>query len=322
MTTRALSRIFVTRVAVKPGYSVAYPYELTPRVVNAKRPEKNTANGMLSDKAQKRIKNAASWLQFLSRGMLVYSKQRKRHTKCKLVFITLTVPRYTNHPDVFFVGKCLSSMLKYLQRQHGCHLYIWKAEIQPKRYYSRGERCIHFHITTNRFVHHRQLRNKWNDILRKNGVIDVKQNPPSTEIRAVRNEKGFALYLAKYISKKETDPALKVNCKVWGCSHSLSRINVTLGEDLNDDFHSTMYKFTSGDTVEKKKTKHCVIYFTSLSDRRNLSPELQETVARVRDEISMRKPASTRPGKTDDGARSGMPAKPLVRWIQSDLFPS
>lgn len=285
MTRGQLSRIFVTRVAIKPNYSVSYTHELTPRLVNAKPPDVNTAKGMLSDKSVKRIKDAANWLKYLSDGMSIYSRQKRKFTACKLVFITLTVPKFTNHPDVFFVVHMLQPMLKWMQRQYGCHLYIWKAEIQPERYYSRNERCIHFHITTNRFIHHTRLRNKWNELLRKNGVIDVKQNPPSTEIRAVKNDKGFGIYMAKYISKKETDKALNVNCKVWGCSHALSSINITLGEDLTDNFNEAMTEFTANTSKGYKKLKHATIQFTSLKDKKKLPPEILSAVAEMRDKI-------------------------------------
>jgi hypothetical protein len=164
-------------------------------------------------------------------------------------------------------------------------LYIWKAEIQPDRYYNRHERCIHFHVTTNRFIHHSRLRNKWNDILRKNGIIEAKQYPPSTEIRAVKNDKGFGIYMAKYISKKETDEALKVTCKVWGCSHALSSIDLTVGEDLTDNFNDAMWTFTNNTSKGFKQLKHATIHFTSLKDSKKLPVEILSAIGEIKDKI-------------------------------------
>lgn len=285
MTALGQLRVFAERVAVKPNYSVTYIREVTPRLSACNRPSSNTANGILSDKAVKRIKVAASWLQFLSRGMLVYSRQLRRHTKCKLVFITLTLPSSGNKSDKFIVAHCLQPMLKWLQRSHGCYLYIYKVEVQEERYYRTGERVIHFHITTNRFVHHSKVRNKWNAILRNNNLLNLHESPPSTEIRGVYNEKGFASYLAKYISKKVTDPALVVNCKVWGCSHALSNINVTLGQDTHNDYYNTRDEFISTTSKGSKQLKHCTVHYTSLNNKKKIPLELKNEINNVTDTI-------------------------------------
>lgn len=238
---------------------------------------------MLSDKAQQRIRTCASWLQYFSQGLQVYSKQKRKFTSCKLVFITLTLSSKQNHPDVYIVEHMLQPMLKYLQRVHGCYLYIWKAEVQPERYYKRGERCIHFHITTNRFVHYRQLQNKWNALQKAHGYIKPNTDPHSSEVRAVKNEKGFASYMAKYISKKETDKALLVNCKVWGCSRALSQVRITLGEDTTADFNDTMTEFVQKTSKGEKKLRHATIHFTSLADAKKLPVQVKEAVAVQRD---------------------------------------
>lgn len=133
-----------------------------------------------------------------------------------------------------------------------------------------------------------KVRNKWNDILRKNGVIGSHKSPPSTEIRGVYSEKGFAIYLAKYISKEVTDTALRVNCKVWGCSHALSNINVTLGEDTHNDFNEAMTEFTEKTSKGSKEMKHCTVYYTSLHNTKKLPTILREEIAKVRDDISTR----------------------------------
>jgi hypothetical protein len=255
-----------------PHYSVSYTRELTRMFISNQKPASNTANGTLSDKAQSRIKSAANWLQYLS-----------QMEKKKLVFITLTLSQKQHHPDNFIVVHMLQPMLKWLQRQYGCELYIWKAEVQPDRYYKRNERCIHFHITTNRYVPYNRLRNKWNQLQRAHGYYNDANTNPSTEIRAVKNQKGFALYMAKYLSKKEEDDALKLNCKVWGCSRTLSRMNVTLGEDITTDFHEVMNQFTLQTSKGFKKMKYATVDYTSLSNKKKVPSEILSAVADARD---------------------------------------
>ena len=143
-----------------------------------------------------------------------------------------------------------------------------------------------------------------------------------TEVRGVYDETGFAVYLAKYISKKETDPSLKVNCKIWGCSHALSNINVTLGEDLTPDFNGVMFKFTSEDTVVRKEMEHCTVYHTSLTNKKKVPQEILNTIAEIRDNIGKKK-EKVQAVPASGVVESPQPApKPLIRWTQSTLFPS
>ena len=273
MTPGQLSRIFATRVKIMPHYSVAYTYELTPRLSACNRPEQNTANGLLSQKARQRIQHACHWLKYLS-------NMEKR----KLVFITLTLSQEQRHPDNFIRKHMLEPMLKWIQRQYGANLYVWKAEVQPQRYYKRNERCIHFHITTNRYIPYARLRHKWNSLQQAHGYIDGNIDTPSTEIRAVKNEKDFVNYMAKYLSKKEENPALTVNCKVWGCSRQLSRMNVTIGDDVTPDFHNIMDDFIKLTSEGEKQLKHAKLWFTSLRNKKKIPPALMEIIAKARDD--------------------------------------
>lgn len=144
-------------------------------------------------------------------------------------------------------------MLDWLKYNAKVKSYIWKAEVQ-----SNGN--IHFHITTNQFVHYLKIRNAWNSILSRHGYLHRYVNDhgsndaPSTEIRSVKNSKSVVQYLAAYVSKKDLyknhctlsnaypqAPAYsglvdwitdnnglvwelkrKLSCRVWGCSYNLT----------------------------------------------------------------------------------------------------
>lgn len=56
------------------------------------------------------------------------------------------------------------------------------------------------------------------------GVNTGWKNPNSTDVKAVRNVKDLAAYLATYMSKKEKNKR-KITGRLWSCSHSLSASN-------------------------------------------------------------------------------------------------
>lgn len=128
--------------------------------------------------------------------------------------------------------------------------------------------------------------------------------------------------MAKYISKKETDKALMVNCKVWGCSRALSNVNVTLGEDTTVDFNDAMTEFTTNTSKGMKTLPHSTIHFTSLKNWKKLPIQLQEALATERDKIEKKITASA-PAKSPipEGGSAGA-VQPLIRWKQCLLFPS
>jgi len=138
----------------------------------------------------------------------------------------------------------------------------------------------------------------------------------------VYSTKGFGSYMAKYFSKKETDDALKVTCKVWGCSRALSNMNVTVGEDLTDNFHDAMIRFTRDTSHGEKKLKHATIHFTSLMSEKKVPLEILEAVAVQRDAVIQKINASAAGRRSVPEGGAPAAVKPLVRWMQSELFPS
>lgn len=207
----------------------------------------NKAHG-LSGKAQKRIRHYVQLLTETAKTQHIYSKDLGRHFRFKLNFITLTLSSKQTHTDSEIYKGIFKPFLRILREKLPGLLYIWKAEVQDN-----GN--LHFHLTGNKFIHHRRLRNIWNYCQDKFGYINRSRNadPNSTDVHAIKNIKDLPAYLSKYLTKGDsyskilfryhrrfakrlkanTDPVFhlpknyfkrlkrKVTIKLWDCSKAL-----------------------------------------------------------------------------------------------------
>ena len=223
-------------------------------------PKLNKSTGKLSRKAKARMNNAINWMIYLSQGQTYYSKRTKQKHKLHINFITLTLSAAQFTDDKTVVNKMLKPFLRWM-KQKGNNLYVWRAETQHN-----GN--IHFHITSNKFLHYESIRNKWNDIQRKTGYMKKyiesggNENPNSTDVEGVKDKDLLAGYMVKYMGKAAKEnycvrycsldqrPAMKfvigipeiakdgtycsvrrdVECKVWNCSTDLMKIKITMTE--------------------------------------------------------------------------------------------
>lgn len=146
-----------------------------------------------------KLRNAIYFLMITSPFNKVYCKIQKRHFTFKLNFITLTLSSKQKHDDYFIKNKMLDIFLKWLKRK-GVINYVWRAE-------SQANGNIHFHITTNTYIHWRSIRDKWNSIQQIHGYLDsyfdsfYSLDPNSTDVKAVKNEGKAIRYIAKYMGK-------------------------------------------------------------------------------------------------------------------------
>jgi hypothetical protein len=203
---------FTHFIKVNPSYSVSYfrSNDWTPpnRAGFSKQLRKN--NATLSDKAKTNLRNCFNWLRIISNQKEVYSKQENKTFKFKLNFITLTLPSVQVHSDEYIKSRLLEPFLKWMGRSWNANSYIWKAEVQ-----NCGN--IHFHITTNKFIHWKSVRTKWNRLLAAHGYCKVYQDgtndkgDSATKIHAVKNEKEITSYIVGYVSKKDTFKSIKKN---------------------------------------------------------------------------------------------------------------
>jgi hypothetical protein len=296
-----------------PHYCVQYAvvYDPLGREPNAM-PVSNKANGRVSEKSAKRIKDAMNWLMFFSKRKYVFSKEKGKGFYFKLNFITLTLSSAQMHSDSYIVNHMLQPFLRWLQRSHGVVNYIWKAEAQEN-----GN--IHFHITTNKFIHYKSIAGKWDELQLSHNYITVdehaqfKSQSPSTQIKSVVQDKAIVGYMTKYISKGIEErkscsskkalefvacgveaelayasicsvgmPFVKrsVTCKVWGCNYSLSRINCTLTE-TNCDFWREKQIFTDNFCDHVRSEKYYTMWFTRIKSSLWLSDAVTDQLKKA-----------------------------------------
>lgn len=181
----------------------------------------NRQQGNISQKAQSKIKNAVNWLIQSAKYKRVYDKKTNKNFYFKVNFVTLTIPLQENCPPDNFIKKhVFHAFIIYSRKYFGLRNYIWRAETQANG-------MLHFHLTTDTFMHWEKLRNAWNRILDKNGLLENHKaqhgnaDPNSTDIHAVKSVRDLAAYLAKYFCKEDKDRR-KVQGRLWGCNYELS----------------------------------------------------------------------------------------------------
>lgn len=198
--------------------------------------KKSAYSGELSSGAIKRMSKAINLLVASAEKRNIYNQSLKKNVDFKLSFITLTIPTNRKIEAKEAHKLLLEPMIKHLRQVHGLKNYVWKLELQK-----RGQ--IHYHITSDCFVNHSELRNKWNQLLAKNNMMSEyieknnHTNANSTDIHSVRKVKDLAAYLVKYFTKKSQNP-VSVNGKIWDCSLGLKKAKyytTELTEDLEFD---------------------------------------------------------------------------------------
>lgn len=188
----------------------------------------------------RRMKRAINNLILISPRKYIYNPVTNKEQPFRLNFITLTLSAPQEHSDKIITSKILSPFLKEMQRKNLIGSYVWKAEKQEN--YN-----IHYHITSNKFIHYSELRDIWNRHQNNLGYIDKfknkhgHNNPNSTDIHSTKNIKDLEAYLIKYITKEVDKKELIVKSKKWDCSTNLKRkeqpvieIDFEIGEVINE----------------------------------------------------------------------------------------
>jgi hypothetical protein len=201
--------------------------------------KKKAYSGELSVGAIKRMSKAINLLVASSVNREVYSKVLDKTIKHKLSFVTLTIPTNEKVTAKKAHKELLEPFIKWLRQNHNMKSYVWKLELQK-----RGQ--IHYHITSDVYVHHSDLRNKWNQLLFRSKMMNEyvaakgDSNANSTDIHSVRKVKDLSAYLIKYFTKKEQNP-VAIEGKLWDCSLNLKKANYYTTE-LTQDLEYDIYK--------------------------------------------------------------------------------
>lgn len=178
--------------------------------------------GQITNGSRKRLTKAVSLLVQSSQPRWIKNPITGKRHYFQLSFITLTIPKQQKAADSKFTHKhLLEPMLRVLRRRHQLRSYVWKAELQANG-------SVHYHITSDIFINHTDLRNEWNAILTRNGMLDDyysehgHYNANSTDIHSVKKVRNMEAYLVKYVTK-EYQNSQALSGKVWDCSLSLKR---------------------------------------------------------------------------------------------------
>lgn len=201
-------------------------------LVNLKR---NIHRNRLSTSSEKKIKRTISYIDYISREQSQQSNIGNKSITFRLTFVTLTLSSAQVHSDNHIKSTMLNQFLIEARKRWRVDTYIWRQEKQIN-----GN--IHFHLLTNRFIPHAELRNVWNRIQEKEKYItrytqsmqefhskgfnirrdlvcgwDIKRqrkayeygcrtnwaNPNSTDVHSLKHIRNAASYICKYMTKDE-----------------------------------------------------------------------------------------------------------------------
>lgn len=135
--------------------------------------------------------------------MRIFNNVTNKYVYHQLSFITLTVSSNENQTLDYCYTNLLKPFLRIMRNKHNLTTYIWKAEVQQ-----RGQ--IHYHITTPLFIHYQIIKDVWNNIQRKLGLLDEFEkinghsNPNSTDIHEVKHIKDLASIPCKRILQEHS----------------------------------------------------------------------------------------------------------------------
>jgi hypothetical protein len=296
------------------GFATFEQYEEWKRNLLEKRKQQK-ALGELSNKSTSRLTRSLNWLAYFSPWQPVYAKKENKQFWFKMNFITLTLPTLQQHSDDYIKIHCLQPFLKWIKRSHGADHYVWKAETQDN-----GN--IHFHITTNTFIHWKSIRRKWNEIMAAHGYCKVFQDgsndkgDAATQVKAVKNHNQIIMYLRKYFTKNDTmkksirisdnmtavppenyylcmasiaaagitEMKRIVDGRVWSVSNSLAGLKVDYSIKAHVD--DEVMKHHNRHVIERVDTKqYCQIGYHFARDRLNFHPVIREKFLEIKKQI-------------------------------------
>jgi hypothetical protein len=180
---------------------------------------KATYSGTVTTHTAKRIRSALDILLQRSPNRRILNPVSNTEHDFRISFATLTVSDPKNLTAREAYDRLLARYLRYLKEKAGMVDYLWKAELQQ-----RGQ--IHYHLITNIFVDYRTCRWKWNQLQKREGLLqDYARrhgnfNPNSTDIHSVQSVRNIEAYISKYICKN-TQNQTATKGKVWDCSTAL-----------------------------------------------------------------------------------------------------
>lgn len=160
-----------------------------------------TYSGIITCHTKKRISRAINIMLQSLEKQKIFNPITKKREVFKLNFITLTISgkeRRVTPKEGYAI--LLKPFMQWLTKTKNVHTYIWKAELQKN-----GQ--LHYHISTSTWIHHSEIRNKWNYLLAKAGLLDQyaathnHTNANSTDVHKVYKIRNICAYLHKELCK-------------------------------------------------------------------------------------------------------------------------
>ena len=215
-------RYYQEFASVTPTYTSFYRIPLE-KYEKYSHPSNLPKQKRVDNRSIRRLQKALNYLLITSPIQTTYCKEMKKHVRFKLNFITLTLSDKQIHDDEYFRVNLLDRFLKWLVYK-GATGYVWKAETQKN-----GN--IHFHITSNKYIHWKDIRSYWNALQFKHGYLANYLNTNghtdanSTDIHAIKNEEKAMKYMSKYMLKEQKDRR-EIDGRNFGYSRNLANIKL------------------------------------------------------------------------------------------------
>lgn len=215
-----MSRARNSKVLKRIGVALMESEAFRQNVEELKKTEKYSGN--MTAGAKKRLVKAISLMVTSTPRRYQLNRVTNKVMSFQLSFTTLTIPNCEMAKDAKLCHKVLlEPMLRILRRKYKMKSYVWKCELQKNG-------SVHYHLTSDVFVIHTELRDNWNALLRKEGFLVEFQkeyghdNPNSTDIHSTRDIRNMEAYIIKYVSKSVSEGRI-LNAKVWDASLNLKK---------------------------------------------------------------------------------------------------
>lgn len=166
-------------------------------------------------RVRKRLQRCLTLLYDTATEKKVFSRKLQSSFSFRVNFVTLTLFGSQKHTDKEITNTALKQFIRKWKSKEPNLLYVWRAEKQKN-----GN--IHYHLITNSFIHHRELRDMWNICLYRMGY-NSRLDANSTDVHSFRDVSSPLNYMLKYITKKETK-GNEVDGKIWDCSQAIKRV--------------------------------------------------------------------------------------------------
>jgi len=234
--------------------------------------KKGKIEGKLSKSAKKKIKNILNiWITCIQFYLLANKKSLKETNKY-IKFITLTLSQKQFTTDKAIKRDMLNELLIILKRKYNLKNYLWIAETQKN-----GN--LHFHIITDTFINHINLRNEWNKIQYKNGYLTNysnkkgHKNANSTDINYLKKIYNITAYLTKEATKGQQNRP--ISGKLYGTSKNLMKLE-TYENLYNGEINDTLNAMSKKKYLEVYTDKFfSVIFYESYNFFENMVTALK-----------------------------------------------